>query len=50
MGYYTFHDNACRPYYAQDPPLEPPDCWWLEEPEREYDREEDEPVGEFDRG
>lgn len=41
MGYYTFHDNACRPYYVQ----EPPDCWWPEEPEEEYDREEDEPGG-----
>lgn len=50
MGYYTFYDNACRPYYVQESPLEPPDCWGPEESEEEYDREEDEPVGEFDRG
>lgn len=44
MGYYTFYDNACRPYYVQEPPLEPPDCWRkkAEKPEEEYDRWEEE--------
>lgn len=50
MSYYTFYDNACRPYYVQEPPLEPPDrC--ADEPgepeEEEYDRAEDEMNGRF---
>lgn len=52
MNYYTFYDNACRLYYAQEPPLEPPDCWGEDAPEPddpEYDRAEDEMNDIFNR-
>lgn len=34
MSYYTFYDNAHRPYYVQEPPLDPPD---VNEPEEELE-------------
>lgn len=44
-----YYDAAGAVHWAQEPPLEPPDCWGTEEPEEEYSREEDDPVGRFDR-
>lgn len=32
MSYYALRDNAGRPYYVREPPLEPPD---VNEPEEE---------------
>lgn len=34
MSYYTFYDNACRPYYIQEPSVEPPDVNEPEEDQR----------------
>ena len=52
MGFYTFQDNSGRFYQVHVPTLEPPDCWWEapgETEEEEYDREEDEMNGIFNR-
>lgn len=52
MSYYALHDSALRPYYVQEPPMEPPDCWSDELPgpdAPEYDRAEDEISGIFNR-
>lgn len=47
MSYY--YNSAGQRFDLPERPLEPPDCWGSEEPEEEYGREEDGPVGEFDR-
>ena len=52
MSFYTFYDNACRTYCVRVQTLEPPDCWREapgETEEEEYDREEDEMNGIFNR-
>jgi len=52
MGYFWYYNGAGQKLLAAEPPLEPPDCRddeWVEGPDEEYDRGEEELSGRIHR-